>query len=115
MVPGAKSKRKAKQVAEEAASYEAKKAMTPAQRMKEITARYVTQGARPKTVALGDAPNDAAMLEAADIGVIVANSHGAAMPRLAGEAEGRITRTEKEGPQGWNHAVLAIFQEHGLI
>jgi len=86
-----------------------------AQRMKEITARYVTQGARPKTVALGDAPNDAAMLEAADIGVIVANSHGAAMPRLAGEAEGRITRTEKEGPQGWNHAVLAIFQEHGLI
>lgn len=85
-----------------------------AQRMKEITARYVTQGARPKTVALGDAPNDAAMLEAADIGVIVANLHGTPVPELEGEAEGRIRRTEKPGPQGWNHAVLAIFQQYGL-
>lgn len=86
-----------------------------AQRMADIVARYSQRVPRPMTVALGDAPNDAAMLEAADIGVIIANPRGAAIPRLAGEAEGRITRTEKEGPQGWNHAVLAIFQEHGLI
>lgn len=85
-----------------------------AKRMAEIVARYAGYEQRPKTLALGDAPNDAAMLEAADIGVIVANPHGTSMPELAGEAEGRISRTEKEGPQGWNHAVLAIFQQYGL-
>lgn len=85
-----------------------------AQRMAEIVERYSIDGIRPATLALGDAPNDAAMLEAASIGVIIANPHGTPMPKLAGEAEGRIRRTQKAGPEGWNLAVLAIFQEYGL-
>ena len=63
------------------------------------------------TLALGDAPNDVEMLEAADFGVIVKNSHGADMPVLTGEASGRISRTTLEGPAGWNLSVLALIQK----
>ena len=73
-----------------------------AARMDEIARAY---GA-PPTLALGDAPNDIAMIEAADRGVIVANPHGPGIPPLPGEADGRIIRTELPGPAGWNRAVL---------
>ncbi|MCB1477959.1 MAG: HAD-IIB family hydrolase [Rhodobiaceae bacterium] len=66
------------------------------------------------TVALGDAPNDAEMLEAADIGVIVRNDHGTPLPELDGEAAGRIRRTVLPGPEGWNEAIMRIVQELGL-
>jgi mannosyl-3-phosphoglycerate phosphatase len=69
------------------------------------------------TLALGDAPNDVAMLEQADFGVIVANPHHAPLPRLRGETEGRIIRTQEPGPLGWNVAVNTIldtlFPEQG--
>lgn len=78
---------------------------TKADRMAEIIARI-----RPRhTLALGDAPNDVEMLEAAEIGVIVANPHGTPLPPLPGEADGRIRRTEKCGPEGWNAAVRAVL------
>lgn len=63
------------------------------------------------TLALGDAPNDAEMLEAADHGVIVRNDHGPGIPPLAGEKTGRITRTARQGPAGWNEAVLAFIEQ----
>ncbi len=67
---------------------------------------------QPKvTIALGDAPNDIEMLEAADFGVVVANPYHAPLPQLAGEAEGRITRTKTAGPQGWNTAVLDLLAQ----
>ncbi len=59
------------------------------------------------TMALGDAPNDIEMLEAADFGVIVANPDHAPLPPLQGEADGRIIRTDAPGPAGWNIVVLA--------
>ncbi len=59
-------------------------------------------------MALGDAPNDIEMVEAADFGVIVANPAHAPLPALAGEADGRIIRTEKVGPAGWSEAVMRI-------
>jgi mannosyl-3-phosphoglycerate phosphatase len=62
-----------------------------------------------RSIALGDAPNDVEMLEAADIGVIVANPSHAELPKLVGEAEGRILRTAKAGPEGWNSAVLTLL------
>lgn len=66
---------------------------------------------RPDTViALGDAPNDTDLLQAADIGVIVRNDYGPGIGPLPGEAEGRIRRTEKTGPEGWNAAVLEIVE-----
>lgn len=65
------------------------------------------------TIALGDAPNDVEMLEAADHGVIVRNDHGAQLPKLPGESAGRIRRTQEPGPAGWNAAVLALVRELG--
>jgi len=74
---------------------------TKKDRMNEITALYKGAG----TLALGDAPNDREMIEHADHGVIVANPHGADMPRLKGELDGSVQRTKLPGPAGWNAAV----------
>ena len=62
-----------------------------------------------RCVALGDAPNDITMLEAADYGIIIANPHRAPLPPLNGEDEGRISRTLDAGPLGWNTAVCALL------
>lgn len=75
---------------------------TKADRMAEIAARLAASA----TLALGDAPNDVEMLEAADRGVIVRNDDGTGIPALAGEATGSIIRTTDAGPLGWNTAVL---------
>lgn len=80
-------------------------------RMREIAARFSTGGKRPRILALGDAPNDIEMLEVADIGVVVANPHITPLPELDGECIGRIVRTMKTGPEGWNEAVLRIIEE----
>jgi mannosyl-3-phosphoglycerate phosphatase len=66
------------------------------------------------TIALGDAPNDVEMLERADHGVIVRNDHAPAIPKLRGEAEGRIRRTTLPGPAGWNAAILSLLSDLGL-
>lgn len=58
------------------------------------------------TIALGDAPNDIAMLEYADIGIVVANPAGTPLPTLKTEDAGGILRTTHPGPTGWNLAVL---------
>ena len=77
--------------------------------------RAIIEQIRPDhTVALGDAPNDIQMVQAADFGVIVNNPTRAPLPLLAGEAEGRIKRTELAGPSGWNAAILALLQRLDL-
>ena len=77
--------------------------------------REIIEQIRPDhTVALGDAPNDIQMVQAADLGVIVNNPTRAPLPLLAGEAEGRIKRTELAGPSGWNAAILALLQRLDL-
>ena len=58
------------------------------------------------TLALGDAPNDAEMLEAADHGVIIRNDHAPKMPDLPGLATGKIRKSQDQGPVGWNQMVL---------
>ncbi|MEO0944379.1 MAG: HAD-IIB family hydrolase [Pseudomonadota bacterium] len=81
-----------------------------ADRVKELIATH-----RPAhTVALGDAPNDRAMIEAADVGVVVANPDGQKMGRLAGEDTGRILRTGWPGPRGWNAAMLTLLEDLGI-
>ncbi|MBR9842094.1 MAG: HAD-IIB family hydrolase [Rhodobacteraceae bacterium] len=80
---------------------------TKADRMAEIAARYGAE----TTIALGDAPNDVEMLEAADIGVIVRNPKAPALPKLPKEQADRIFRTQECGPDGWNRAVLSIVSE----
>lgn len=83
---------------------------TKADQMEALITRY-----QPGlTLALGDAPNDIEMLEKADRGIIIPNPHSSPLPRLPGEAAGRVLRAEAAGPEGWNTAVLALLQELNL-
>lgn len=78
--------------------------------------RALTQEYGPaRTMALGDAPNDIKMLEACDVGVIIANPSRAPLPVLAGEAEGRILRMPDAGPAAWNRAVLKMLAQFNLM
>ncbi len=83
---------------------------TKADRMGEIAGHY----GQPTTIALGDAPNDREMLETADYGIIIANPHGAALPEMAGEADGRIRRSRASGPYGWSDALTALLSDLGM-
>ncbi|MBP1849735.1 HAD-IIB family hydrolase [Rhizobium halophytocola] len=58
------------------------------------------------TIALGDAENDLAMLEAADHGFIIANNAHSPLPVTQRERDGHILRSKAEGPEGWNRTIL---------
>ena len=83
---------------------------TKADRMEEIAALY----GHPATVALGDAPNDVEMLEAATYGFVLANPSAPTLPPLTGETAGHVRRSEKAGPDGWNASLLGLLSELGL-
>lgn len=71
-----------------------------------------TRRERVLSLSLGDAENDIAMLQTTDYGVIVANGAHPPLKHLDGEEQGRIIRTEREGPEGWNDAVLDFIKRH---
>ncbi|MCY0096723.1 HAD-IIB family hydrolase [Hoeflea ulvae] len=80
-----------------------------AQRMIEIARRHALEtGHRAFTVALGDAGNDVAMIEQADLGVIIPNPGHAGIPRLAREDSGHIIRAAQPGPRGWNETIMSL-------
>ena len=58
------------------------------------------------TVALGDSPNDAAMLNAADIAVIIKSGKSSLIHCPAPQ---KIIHTKIPGPAGWNEAILEIL------
>ncbi|KPB01166.1 HAD-IIB family hydrolase [Ahrensia marina] len=67
------------------------------------------------SIALGDAPNDIGLIEAADIGVIIPNpAHGGIKP-LAGEMSGQIIGADKNGPEGWNLTVLELVKKYATL
>lgn len=76
--------------------------------------KIVDQLRPPYTVALGDAPNDVEMLQAADFGIIVANPHRSPLPVLPGETNKSIIRTDDPGPVGWNKAVFETLKKLDL-
>lgn len=81
---------------------------TKADQMEALIAQY-----RPRiTLALGDAPNDIAMLTRADYGVIIANPAATPIPEQAGERSGRIIRQAQSAPAGWATAVTEFLNDH---
>jgi mannosyl-3-phosphoglycerate phosphatase len=74
--------------------------------MAEVLAVYRrNRGETVRSVALGDAPNDLAMLEAADRGIIVANPSHLPLPVTDREKQGFILRSQEPGPAGWNRMI----------
>ncbi|MEM9280151.1 MAG: mannosyl-3-phosphoglycerate phosphatase, partial [Pseudomonadota bacterium] len=80
-------------------------------RMQEIRSKHRSGEQVRFCVALGDAPNDVAMLRAADIGIIIPNPSHNGIEELAAERHGKIMRASRPGPQGWNEAVLYVLDK----
>lgn len=67
------------------------------------------QGQKPtRSIALGDSPNDAQMLMAAHIAVVIPRAQG---KPLELSPHPRIYRPEEKGPSGWNHAMFNILKD----
>ncbi|WP_167631610.1 HAD-IIB family hydrolase [Mariprofundus ferrooxydans] len=77
--------------------------------MQWLLAGYSHAGVGLMSVALGDSHNDLAMLERADIAVIV-RSPVHAPPQLPDHPH--LMLTEATGPAGWNRAVLEILNKY---
>ncbi|WP_372972988.1 HAD-IIB family hydrolase [Marinobacter sp.] len=63
-----------------------------------------------QTVALGDSPNDQAMLAGADLAVVMA---GPGASRITLPSGHRVIRSQQPGPVGWNQCVLEILERYG--
>lgn len=66
------------------------------------------------TIALGDAPNDLEMLNAADHAIVVPNPHAIALPPLRDETTGRVIRAELPGPRGWSAGLKQVLSGLGI-
>ena len=64
---------------------------------------------RPQTWALGDGPNDIAMLLAADRGALIFNPHSDAKNLLP--VDHRLYLSDRTGPAGWSDAIAAFLDD----
>ncbi|HHC74182.1 MAG TPA: HAD-IIB family hydrolase [Thiothrix sp.] len=77
--------------------------------MQQVAQHYAAQWqAKPFVIALGDGPNDQAMLAAADVAVRIHNPHSSAF-ELPDNPQQIQINTEKTGPYGWNETLLHLL------
>jgi mannosyl-3-phosphoglycerate phosphatase len=62
---------------------------------------------KPTIIALGDCPNDIAMLRAADIGIVIATPTGR---ELDFKSDNQIIRSTLEGPEGWVETMTPLLE-----
>jgi mannosyl-3-phosphoglycerate phosphatase len=74
---------------------------------------FEAAGRRLSSVALGDAPNDLAMLSAVQQPIVIPRPDGTADPALAESLPG-AQMAPGPGPAGWNAAVLAVLRGERL-
>lgn len=74
-----------------------------------LQARYATAGGQsPLSIALGDGENDRAMLEAADIGIVIPPFSG---PPLRLQRRDGVHLAEHPGPTGWASRLDAVLDQ----
>ncbi|MBI1358268.1 MAG: HAD-IIB family hydrolase [Acidobacteria bacterium] len=71
---------------------------------------YEADGRPRCTVALGDSPNDAAMLDAADVAVVIRSRRSNSIQPDGPE---RVIRTAQPGPKGWQEAMEQVLGGYG--
>ena len=74
---------------------------------------YVRDWTDVTTIGLGDDANDAELLNAVDVPVVVRQADEEVTARLAEQVRGARV-TSAIGPPGWSEAVMAILDEQGL-
>lgn len=79
-------------------------------RMHEIMDLYRAGEQDRFCVALGDAPNDIAMLTAADLGIVIPNPSHGGIGKFSNEKMKNIVHARFSGPKGWNVAVLDVLR-----
>jgi len=79
-----------------------------AEAMAWLRQRYESDGVARRVVALGDSPNDAAMLDAADVAVVIRSARS---PSIEPRGPASVIRTTQPGPAGWNAAVLELLSD----
>ncbi|MDA8975356.1 HAD-IIB family hydrolase [Akkermansiaceae bacterium] len=62
-------------------------------------------------IALGDSPNDLAMIEQADIGVLISSPTNLGLDAPNSK---RLIRTNQQGPKGWAETMTQLLDEHSL-
>lgn len=76
-----------------------------AEAVRRLVGLYRRTGEGVETIGLGDGLNDASFLNAVDIPILIRSP-------LLEQLQGAVPRgvpTERDGPQGWNDAVLQLF------
>ncbi|ROS78005.1 mannosyl-3-phosphoglycerate phosphatase [Curtobacterium sp. PhB130] len=66
-------------------------------------------GRTPRTIGLGDGPNDTALLDAVDLAVVV-RGLGPTPGPLADDRPERVYRTTSPGPQGWTEGITHFLR-----
>jgi mannosyl-3-phosphoglycerate phosphatase len=70
---------------------------------------YAGQNQRqPCVIALGDSGNDIAMLQAADVGVVIRSPNH---PPPSFSSQHRVIVSDKHGPQGWSDTIYQLLEE----
>ncbi len=68
-------------------------------------------GSHVISIALGDAPNDKEMLEAADHAIVIPNMSGRSLTLDPLQMKGILYNAEEPGPVGWNNTILPLLQK----
>jgi len=82
---------------------------TKADQMHRICAELV----RTTTIALGDAPNDFEMLNAADYAIVLPNAHGHPV-RVTKNDMSKVIHADQPGPTGWHASLGAVLTNLGV-
>lgn len=62
-------------------------------------------------IALGDSPNDIAMLQAADIGIVIQSANG---QRLEFKSPHQIIHSTLQGPEGWAETLTPFLEKQSI-